>query len=162
FVAEIVSPTNFFAEQFFFNNGGVAYMGVLEQTTGFTSRIARFSVWDATAANGPGCTPFGGEGVGWTCTIPFWFAEGRGATVRMGRTDTDSVGQWWDAYIIDSVTGAELWIGSIRAPAGNNLITSTVNFDEYWGEAVPCNAVPRSKVWFLPPSVNAKAGYGSV
>lgn len=167
-VPKIVSGSSYFAHVFFFehnpNGNDGAYMGLQEGTTPFWSRQARFSIWNATAANGSDCRNFDGEGIGKTCTIAFPYIVDRAYTLRMWRLSVDASGTWWGAWVIDSVTGSEYHVGNIRAPRGTGDIVSTDSFDEYYGEAKPCNAVPHSMVLFGAPAINANtahASYGS-
>lgn len=167
-VPKIVSGSSYFAHVFFFernpNGNDGAYMGLQEGTTPFWSRQARFSIWNATAATGSECRDFGGEGIGKTCTIAFPYIVDRVYTLRIWRLSVEESGTWWGAWVIDSVTGTETHIGSIRAPRGTGDIASTDSFDEYFGDARPCNAVPRSMVMFGAPAINgntAHASYGS-
>ena len=154
-----VSNADFLTQQFWFENGKVAYMG-LQQGGDDGHRQARFSVWDATAARestvtGSWCRDFGGEGVGKTCTIPYAFSTERWYRLRIWRMEEDSEGQWWGAWVIDDA-GEERHIGSIRAPRGNGLIQGTVSFNEYFGTAVgfPCGQLPPSAVYVYQPLLN--------
>ncbi len=133
------------------------YMGVI-QGTDHTDRIARFSIWNASAANGSNCTPGDNEGNYYTCIIDYDFVENRWYNLRIWQLNEDAGGQWWGAYIIDEETGAESWIGDIRAPSGTGDLVVADSFAEYFGEAVPCDHVPRSSVAVLAPYVNDGAG----
>ena len=154
----LVSASNFHTQQFFFDNGKVAYLGLQQ---GGEGRQVRFSVWDATAARestvaGSFCRDFGGEGVGKTCTIPYAFSTGRWYTLRVRLVEIDSERRrWWRASVVDDA-GNEQIIGRIRAPLGNGLIRSAVSWNEYFGTAVgfPCGQLPPSAFYVYQPILN--------
>jgi len=158
-VVEQTSDACYFALVVFYSGvSSGAYMGLQQLTDG--SHLSRFSVWDSTAAtpaSGATCKDFGGEGVGKTCELPFAFEVGHPYTMRMWRLDADSEGVWWGAWLIDEVTKVETQIGSIRAPSGAGDITVADTFDEYWGTAVPCDAVPYSSGRVSAPKLNGGA-----
>ena len=147
----------FFALVVFYQNVTTgAYMGL--QQLGDGSPLARFSVWDSTAATpgtGASCRDFGGEGIGKTCELPFAFQLNHPYKFRMWRLTNDGQGNWWGAWIIDQVTGKETKIGEIRAPVAAGDISAADSFDEYWGDAVPCDLVPPSSAIVSPPTLNA-------
>jgi hypothetical protein len=62
-------------------------------------------------------------------------------------------------------SGVDTYLGSIRVAAGYTLATGIENFVEYFGNAVPCNQVPVSKVIWTQPAANSQGGgvyqYGS-
>ena len=154
----LLSPAVFFTQQFWFNGGGLAYMGLQQRTEGM--RRVRFSIWNATGARrsaipGADCRDFGGEGVGKTCTIPYDFSTGRWYRLRIWRLNIMSYGTWWGGWVIDDA-GNESYIGSILAPRGVDLITGTASFSEYYGTSVgyPCGRLPPSTVYFYQPILN--------
>lgn len=154
-----VSDANYFAQTFNFENdpngNDGAYMGI-QQLTGKGSRLAKFSIWNATAArpaNAGVCRDFGGEGTGKTCDIPYDFTVGQWYRLRLWRLEADSVGQWWGAWIRDG-SGQDSYIGSIRAPAGTGDISRTSTFNEYFGPANDCNQLPSSSVFVYAPYLN--------
>jgi hypothetical protein len=149
------------------NEGG--YMGL--QTNGIrfdgsTGETAIFSLWNANAASGSGCGRFGGEGVGYSCRVPYAFGTGVYYRYRLWRLNTDAGGQWWGAWMQNTATGADTYIGSIRVAAAKTLTTTPMNFTEYWGEDVGCNNVPVSVAYYTQPAANSQGGntyqYGSV
>ena len=146
----------FFTQVFSIENSG-SYMGLQQDGTG--GRKVRFSIWNATAfrastVEGAACRPFGGEGVGMTCTIPYAWETGRWYRLRIRMLDSDTEGQWWGAWVMDDA-GRERRVGDIRAP-GTGLITSTSTFNEYYGpaEGFPCGQPPPSAVHVYQPLVN--------
>jgi hypothetical protein len=140
-----------------------AYMGY--QQLGGGVRQVIFSVWNATASQagaGANCQTFGGEGTGGQCILPFEFQNGRWYTSRMWRLSRDSSGTWWGAWILDDA-GGQTYIGSHLAPPEAGDINAVDSFDEYFGEAAPCNAIPWSSATFLKPFINdraSQAGFG--
>ena len=162
----LLSPAIFFTQQFEFNGGGLAYMGLQQGAAEFgneNERQVRFSIWDATDTRrsripGAGCRDFGGEGVGKTCTIPYAFRTGRWYRLRiwlLNDTNDTSHGRWWGAWVIDDA-GNESHVGDILAPRGNDLITWVLSFNEYFGTSVgyPCGQLPPSTVYFYQPILN--------
>ena len=161
-----VSNADFLTQQFWFEDGGAAYMGLQEQGDGH--RQVRFSVWNATAAResaatGSWCRDFGGEGVGKTCTLPYAFRTGDWYRLRIWLTERDSEGDWWGAWVIDDA-GEEQHIGSIRAPARSGLIQGAVSFNEYFGTSVgfPCGQLPPSAVYVYQPLLDNGASRASM
>ena len=157
----LLNPDVFFAQHFWFDGGGEAYMGLQQGTETEGMRQVRFSLWNATGARrsaipGADCRDFGGEGVGKTCTIPYYFSTGRWYRLRIWRLNDTSNGRWWGGWVIDDA-GNQSYIGSLLAPRGDDLITGTVSFNEYFGTSVgyPCGRVPPSTVYFYQPILNA-------
>lgn len=149
------------------NTGG--YMGL--QTNGLrfngtTGDMAIFSLWNATAASGSACGEFGGEGTGWSCRIPYAFSTQVYYRYRVWRLHTDARGQWWGAWVQNTATGVDTYIGSIRVAAAKTLTTTPMNFTEYWGEDVGCDNVPVSVAYYTQPAANSQGGnvyqHGSV
>jgi hypothetical protein len=131
-------------------------------TTGDT---AIFSLWNASAANGPHCGTFDGEGNGWSCRLAYPFAANRLYRYRVWRLNADSAGQWWGAWIQDTTTGKETYIGSIRVAKSWTLMTNVQNFVEYFGTQMTCTAVPKSRAVWTQPAANSQGNghyqYGS-
>ena len=141
------------------DTGGSAYMGVQTNGGRFDGSVgdtAIFSIWDANGTRGSTCGTFGGEGTGLSCRIPFSASLGTYYRLRIWRQEADSHGQWWGAWIENESSGSERFIGSIRAPRGATSIDSTMNFVEYFGDQVPCNKVPQSKVVWTQPAANLR------
>ena len=146
----------FFAQTFSIENSG-SYLG-LEQG-GDGSRSVLFSIWNATesrtsSVEGAACRPFGGEGVGMTCTIPYAWETGRWYRLRIRMVESDAEARWWAASVVDD-SGLERHVGDIRAP-GPGLITSTRTFNVYYGpaEGLFCGQPPPSAVYAYQPLVN--------
>jgi hypothetical protein len=135
--------------------GGIQSKGILADGT--ISDLAIFSIWNGLGAipgAGAGCTPFGGEGIGYSCRIPITLIAGNKYEISFG-VDTARGPQWWIATISDLAKGTKNVIGSIET---NSLIAKASNwnnFIEYWGQAVPCDAVgPASAKFYVPTSSN--------
>lgn len=142
------------------------YMGLQIDEDGTTRAI--FSLWDATAARSGQCAPFGGEGIGYNCKLPFTIQTDRFYRLRVWNVASDNGGHWWGGWVIeqDQTTGKlmEHLIGEIQVPY--NLIkggTTIMNFSEFLGDAVAqCSNVPMSICGFTPPAANYNgAGTGS-
>jgi len=135
-------------------SGTGGYMGLQEGATSQDGTV-RFSVWNATRAKGSNCKPFGGEGIGETCTLNLKISPKKWYRLRLWRVS----GNWWGGWLIDATsTGAlrQRLIGKILAPTAAGPDPSQVyNFVEYWGNSVPeCRDVPLSKVAFAAPQLN--------
>jgi Domain of unknown function (DUF3472) len=132
---------------------------------GSTGDTAIFSLWDATAAKGPHCGAFGGEGSGLSCRLPYKISTSTYYRYRIWRLTADSAGQWWGAWIENIKTHADTYLGSIRVAAGDTQMSAPLNFVEYFGQAVACNKVPKSEVVWTQPAANSLGGgryqYGS-
>ena len=164
----LLNPDVFFAQHFWFDGGGEAYMGLQQGTETEGMRQVRFSLWNATGARrsaipGADCRDFGGEGVGKTCTIPYYFSTGRWYRLRIWRLNDTSNGRWWGGWVIDDA-GNKSYIGSLLAPRGDDLITGTVSFNEYFGTSVgyPCGRLPPSTVYFYQPILNANRSRATI
>jgi hypothetical protein len=115
-----------------------------------TSNIAIFSVWNATAASGPNCMPFGSEGSGWSCRIPLSVIHtDNNYRLRVWRLSADDAGVWWGAWIFDSSANRDIFIGRIRVDPANQLVSGVWNFTEALGDS--CN---RSVVHWTDPAAN--------
>jgi Domain of unknown function (DUF3472) len=141
------------------NSSQGGYVGIQtngNRFDGSTGDTAIFSLWDATAATGPSCGRFGGEGEGYSCRLAYPIQTDRYYRLRVLRLDADSQGQWWGAWIRDEATGAETHIGSIRVAREYALMSPPSNFSEYFGEQVSCDAVPVSVAYWTQPAANSQ------
>lgn len=97
------SPVGYFwSHQVALVGGEAAYVGL--QTVGSepAGKIAIFSVWGATDAEGPDhAAPFSGEGTGMTVRIRYGWVPGRRERLAL-RTDGDG---WWRAEVDDRLVG---------------------------------------------------------
>lgn len=145
------------------------YLGLQEQGDG--QQTVRFSIWDASAAAGTDCRTFGGEGIGYTCTLPVTIDTQKFYRYRLYRLDGAPDGQWWGGWLIEadaSGTVIEHYIGMIKAPVEAQSVDPDhiENFVEYFGDPVSrCRDVPLSITALTPPAVNysgdAASGYES-
>ncbi len=156
-----ISPNTYWEAGWHWDNvpdggyGGIQSKGILAD--GRVSDLAIFSIWNGLGAipgEGAGCTPFGGEGIGYSCRIPITLVAGNKYEISFG-VDSAKGPQWWIATISDLAKGTKNVIGSIET---NSLIAKASNwnnFIEYWGQAVPCDAVgPASAKFHVPTSSN--------
>ncbi len=141
--------------------GKGGYMGLQTNGTRFdhtTGETAIFSLWNANGSRGGNCGPFGGEGIGLSCRIPYAIDRQSDYRLRVWRLTADSGGQWWGAWVRNMKTGIDTPIGSLRVPVNQRLLGTPANFSEYYGGAVPCNRVPLSVAYFTQPAANALGG----
>ena len=134
--------------------GGIQSGGILAD--GKISDLAIFSIWNGLGAVpgvGAGCTPFGGEGIGYSCRIPITLIAGNKYEISFG-VDTARGPQWWIASISDLAKGTKSVIGSIETNSSVAKATNWNNFIEYWGQAVPCDAVGAASAKFYTPTSN--------
>jgi hypothetical protein len=148
----------FWAQQFFFDGttqGG--YIGV--QANGIlggqvVGKMMIGSIWDAIEATpGPSgsCEPFGGEGVGYSCRLPFEWREN--ITYRM--VVRESAEDWWSIIMIDPTTNTETLLGDIHVPAEYGRIRPpTAGFAEYYGTVESCETLPHAVALLHAPTAD--------
>jgi peptidoglycan hydrolase-like protein with peptidoglycan-binding domain len=147
----------FWSHEFYFERGTTGYLGLQNRSAPNLTKIALFSIWDANAARGPRCGTFGGEGTGYTCRIdPYTWVTGRTYRLRVWAVGRDSGGQWWGAWVQDTVSGVDSYIGSIRVPgAWGNLTNFSVSWTENFGaKPATCAGLPWAKAQFTFPTAN--------
>ena len=142
--------TYFWAHQFRTEAGEGGYIGLQtwgNRADGSLGKMAIFSFWDTLGAEGPGVVRFGGEGVGWSCRIPFFWDAGRTYRLAVAVVDEDPKTIVWGA----SVDGEEF--GRILAPATwGRLGGWSVMWTEYYGGPLAtCSDLPYSNVVFGRP-----------
>jgi Domain of unknown function (DUF3472) len=149
------------------NEGG--YMGLQtdgSRLDGSQGDTAILSLWNANAASGSNCGTFSGEGSGYSCRLAYAIYPQTDYRFRIWRLNADAEGQWWAAWIQRMQTGVDTYIGSIRVTANKTLMTPSANFSEYYGNQVPCNAVPQSIAYFTQPAADQLSPgyyeYGSI
>ena len=142
--------------------GGIQSKGIL--ANGSISDLAIFSIWNGLGAvpgPGAGCTPFGGEGIGFSCRIPIELIAGNRYQITFG-VDAARGPQWWIATIEDLTKGSKSVIGSIETNSTSAKASNWNNFIEYWGQAVPCDAVgAASAKFYVPKSSNPEVEFFS-
>lgn len=153
----------YWAHQFSFENGDGGYMGL--QTNGcmqgqWVGKMAIFSIWDALDAKpGPGASfeRFTGEGEGWSCRKKYNWVEGHTYGLRIEKEEVDEKqNRWWGAYIIDTTTGEETFLGRIKVPASwKGLDASSIVWVEYYGKVYNCNSILYAEARFEQPTANS-------
>jgi len=132
--------TYFWAHQFGLEGGEGGYIGLQtkgNRADGSLGKLAIFSLWEATGADGPGVVRFSGEGTGWSARIPYAWAQGRPYRLRVGIDCAAPDGAWWAASVLDLDAGDESHIGRLRAPPGwGGLRPWSVMWTEYYGPAL--------------------------
>jgi hypothetical protein len=148
----------FWAHQFRTVGGEGGYIGLQtkgNRADGSLGKMAIFSFWDTLGAEGPGVVRFGGEGVGWSCRIPYFWEAGRAYRLRVELVDVDGREAWWAASVADVDRGEDSQeFGRICAPAGwGGLGTWSVMWTEYYGPPLArCSDLAYSRVVFSTPS----------
>jgi hypothetical protein len=161
---EQLAPATYWA--MLWNWTGASYGGYIglqtdgSQPGGSTGDTAIFSLWNANAASGPSCAAFGGEGGGYSCRLGYPITAGTYYRYRLWRGAADAGGQWWGAWIENTATGTDTYLGSIRVSSADTLATGVANFVEYFGTAVTCTTVPKSQTVWTQPAANSE-GNGS-
>lgn len=145
----------FWAHQFRLIGGEGGYIGLQaggNRADGSVGKTAIFSIWDAEEAAGPGPMRFGGEGVGWSCRIPYPWQAGRAYGLKVASLG----GGWWAAKVRDEATGEINEIGGIRVPGHwRNLDSWSVMWTEYFGPPLgACRDLAYSSVIFGTPAAN--------
>jgi hypothetical protein len=154
-----IQSAYYWAHSFYFKNEEIGYMGL--QTNGYmqgewVGKMAIFSMWDALVAEpGPGasCEEFTGEGEGWSCRIKYSWVEGRIYDLRVGALGVDAQeNEWWGAWIIDTSSNQETYIGKIKVPGSWQwLDNSSAVWVEYYGQVNDCDSTPYAKASFEQP-----------
>lgn len=146
----------FWAHQQGFENGNGFYVG-MQTADGGKQKLLLFSVWDAIGAttdgtNGGWCQTFGGEGVGYSCRQWYDWVPGRTYKFKVAKVDT----AWWGAWVTDTVTGVQSYIGKVNVPATWGGLT---NWSVMWTEDFDspaiqtCDDTPYAKaIWGNPVS----------
>jgi hypothetical protein len=142
------------------SNGVGGYLG-LQQANDTASQNVRFSLWNATEAQGTSCRKFDGEGKGYTCVLPVMIDTKKMYRYRLWKMEAAKDGQWWGGWLIEVENGKliEHYIGKIKVAASYTRVEpfSITNFVEFWGDHIaPCGKVPGTVVLFTPPAVNSK------
>jgi hypothetical protein len=108
----------FWAHQMHFVAGDGGYLGLQVGSYPNNTKIALFSLWSANGAEGANCGPFLEGGPGYTCRIdPYNWVTGRAYRLRVAAFGEDALGEWWGAWVHDTVTGVDSYVGKIRVPA---------------------------------------------
>lgn len=143
----------FWAHQFGFVNGDGGYIG-LQEGSNTGTKIALFSIWSANGTRGRNCGTFSGEGTGRTCRIdPYNWKPGRTYELEVHQDISDTKGTWWTATVLDTVTGVQKTVGSIRVPLTWGGIQGWVSWTEdfYIIGLTQCSDLPHSQVvWQYP------------
>jgi hypothetical protein len=156
----------YWAHQFsFMDQASIGYMG-LQQGSHWApgaGKIAIFAIWNALAAEeGPGCscTYFGNEGEGWSCHVRYDWVEGRKYLLRIwtiAAEVAEAGGQWWGAWVSDTETREETFIGKILVPAEWKWLHSSVVWGaEYFtlNPTGPCSNAPYAAAVFGNPTAD--------
>jgi hypothetical protein len=153
----------FWAHQFGFLNaddpaaGG--YLGLQEGSYPSNTKIALFSIWSATAAKGGDCGTFVEGTPGYTCRIdPFGWIPGRTYELEVQQGVISARGTWYEATLLDTVTGKRSTVGQIRVPASWGALIPTVSWTEDFAVPSPlkrCSDLPRSRaLWMYPMAMH--------
>jgi hypothetical protein len=148
----------FWAHQMHFVAGDGGYLGLQVGSYPNNTKIALFSLWSANGAEGANCGPFLEGGPGYTCRIdPYNWVTGRAYRLRVAAFGEDALGEWWGAWVHDTVTGVDSYVGKIRVPASwGGLYPWSVSWTEYFGtQPKTCNKQPWAKAQFGFPTANA-------
>lgn len=146
------SPVGYFwSHQVGFVGGEGAYLGLQTEGAEPTGKIAIFSVWGATDADGPEyVAPFAGEGTGMTVRIRYEWVPG-----RRERLSIRSDGQgWWRA----DVGGRQ--VGRIRVgPGYGGLAATSIMWTERYAPPLrSCAEMGHAEAWFGTPVSEAGVG----
>lgn len=129
--------TYFWAHQFRLEGGEGGYLGLQtkgNRADGSLGKMAIFSLWDATGAEGSGVVPFSGEGEGWSARIPYPWSAGTTYALVVEAAEVTPEGAWWSASVTDLDGGEEREIGRLRAPPGWHALGPwSVMWTEYYG-----------------------------
>jgi peptidoglycan hydrolase-like protein with peptidoglycan-binding domain len=147
----------FWSHQFWLKGGQAGYLGLQTGSSPNNTKIALFSIWGANAAEGPRCGPFVENTPGYTCRLdPYNWVTGRSYRLRVWAAGADAGGDWWGAWVRDSATGVDSYVGRIRVPASwGSLDTGSVAWTENFGPLpATCSGFPWAKAQFTFPTAN--------
>jgi hypothetical protein len=145
------SPVGYFwSHQVAFVGGEAAYAGLQTMGAQPTGKIAIFSVWGASEADGPEyVAPFSGEGTGMSVRIRHDWTPGRPERLAV-RSDGDG---WWRAEVGDRL------IGRIRVDARwQGLSSTSIMWTERYAPPLrSCADMGHAVAWFGMPSADGGA-----
>ncbi|MFN2609204.1 MAG: DUF3472 domain-containing protein [Acidimicrobiales bacterium] len=167
--------TYFWAHQFGLEGGEGGYLGLQtrgDRADGSVGKMAIFSLWDATGADGPGVVRFGGEGEGWSARIPYLWSAGTAYRLVVAAAEVTSQGAWWSASVTDLATGEGREIGRLRSqPGWGGLGAWSIMWTEYYGpplsscaDLAPVSTVfgePRAEGGVVPLRSHSHVGDGT-
>jgi len=148
----------FWAHQMHFVDGDGGYLGLQVGSFPNNTKIALFSLWSATAAEGANCGPFVEGTPGYTCRLdPYTWVTGREYRLRVWSVGADALGEWWGAWVQDTVTGVDSFVGKIRVPVSwSGLYPWSVSWTEYFGvRPRTCAKLPWARARFGFPTADA-------
>lgn len=148
----------FWAHQIGFVGGDGGYLGLQVGSYPNNTKIALFSLWGANAADGPNCGLFIEGGAGYTCRLdPYDWVTKRAYRLRVWALTADSLGMWWGAWVQDTKTGADSYVGKIPVPTSWGWLRGdwSVSWTEYFG-AWPdtCSELPWARAQFGFPTAD--------
>lgn len=80
---------------------------------------------------------------------------GRTYRLRVWAVGTDTQGEWWGAWVQDTTTGADTYIGSLRVPVSWAWLDPWVSWTERFGAApATCAAMGWSRARFDFPTAD--------
>jgi hypothetical protein len=148
----------FWAHQIGYVNGDGGYLGLQVGSYPNNTKIALFSLWGANGARGANCGTFNEGGAGYTCRLdPYNWVTGRAYRLRIWAVGQDGKGEWWGAWVQDTVTGVDSYVGKIRVPTSWGWLRGdwSVSWTEYFGTpASTCDTLPWAKAEFRYPTAN--------
>jgi hypothetical protein len=137
----------FWSHQVGLVGGDGAYLGLQTEGSEPTGKIAIFSVWGATDAEGPEyAEPFSGEGTGMSVRIRHPWLPGRREVLALRAED----GGWWRAEVEDR------HIGRIRVDRScRGLTPSSIMWTERYAPPLrACSEMGHAVAWFGTPVAN--------
>jgi hypothetical protein len=139
------SPVGYFwSHQVALIRGEGAYLGLQTEGSEPTGKIAIFSVWGATDADGAEyAAPFGGEGTGMTVRIRYAWAPGRRERLAISRGACG----WWSA----EVGGHQIGRIRVDSTCGGLAPTSIMWTERYTPPLRTCSDLGHSVAWFGTP-----------
>lgn len=164
---QVEAPKYYWAHQYNFVGGETAYMGLqtAEDDNGEPTKLALFSIWGAkNAASAPNGSSgaFGHEGSGWSCRITYNWEVNRMYRIRvwnLGKDSSNEEDYWWGAWVQDTETGEEQFIGKILVPSTyKGIASSSLDFVEFYGnqdgQRYPCSSIEYTKSIYNFPTLN--------
>jgi hypothetical protein len=126
------------------------YLGLQTEGSVPTGKIAIFSIWDATASNGPGYNASGVESgeTYYTSRINYPWVVNHTYDLKISITTIGPPSEIWTAWVTDENTGVQSVIGSITVPYSRGFLydQSSTFHERYSGPTAACSDMQESEV----------------
>ena len=155
------SPDGYYFSAYYWFSGDYpatgGYLGFQTEGSQPTGKIAIFSIWGATASNGPGYSASGNEGgTYYTSRISYPWVVNHTYDLNISLISQSGASNTWAANITDESTGSKSLIGNIVVPSsrGNLYDVSNTFHERYSGSTDSCSSMHQSEATFTGMTAN--------